>query len=32
MKLAFEDIQEYIQRKVKERKKLSDFHKLDEVN
>jgi Fic family protein len=32
MKLAFQDLQDYIQRKVKERKKLSDFHKLDELN
>lgn len=32
MRLAFQDLQAYIQRKVKERKKLYEFHKLEELN
>lgn len=32
MKLAFESLREYIQRKIEEKKKVTDFIKIDKVN
>ncbi|MBL7701518.1 MAG: Fic family protein [Ferruginibacter sp.] len=32
MKLAFDSLREYIQRKIEEKKKITDFIKLDKIN